>query len=70
MLIAVFVITAIPLIIYNGQGEDQGYFSGADSQASVIIEESGYQPWFIHLGPPSGEIESLIFNPGSYRGHN
>jgi len=63
MLIAVFVIASIPLIIYNGQGEDQGYFSGADSQASVIIEETGYEPWFSSIWePPSGEIESLLFS--------
>ena len=62
MLIAVFVIAALPLIIYNGQGEDQGYFSGADSQASVIIEQTGYKPWFSSIWePPSGEIESLLF---------
>ena len=60
MLVAAIVI--FPLALYNGQGEEQGYFSGADDAASSIIEETGYQPWFSSIWePPSGEIESLLF---------
>lgn len=48
--------------MYNGYGEDEGYFGGADDQAGKIIEESGYTPWFSSIWePPSGEIESLLF---------
>lgn len=37
-------------------------WSGADSSAAEMIEESGYEPWFSPLWePPSGEIESLFF---------
>lgn len=62
LLILVAIIAIVPMIMYSGLGEDQGYFSGADSAASEIIEESGYEPWFSSFWePPSGEIESLLF---------
>jgi cobalt/nickel transport protein len=48
--------------MYNGLGEDQGYFGGADGAAEKAIAETGYQPWFNSIWePPSGEIESLLF---------
>ena len=48
--------------MYNGYGEDEGYFGGADDQAGEAIEETGYEPWFSSIWePPSGEIESLLF---------
>lgn len=62
LLALVAIIAIIPFFIYNGLGEDQGYFSGADSSASTIIENTGYDPWFDSIWePPSGEIESLLF---------
>ncbi|MDD1764311.1 MAG: energy-coupling factor ABC transporter substrate-binding protein [Methanobacteriaceae archaeon] len=62
MLLAVAVITFIPLILYSGLGEDDGYFAGVDSNAGPVIEETGYRPWFEPIWePPSGEIESLFF---------
>lgn len=62
LLILVAIIVIIPLALYNGMGEDQGYFGGADDAASTVIEETGYQPWFSSIWePPSGEIESLLF---------
>lgn len=62
ILALVAIIAIIPLAMYNGMGEDQGYFGGADDAASTVIEETGYQPWFSSLWePPSGEIESLLF---------
>lgn len=60
-LVALIAIT--PLLMYNGQGEEQGYFGGADDSAGPVIEETGYQPWFSSIWePPSGEIESLLFS--------
>ena len=62
LLILVAAIVICPLVIYNGLGEDQGYFSGADDQGSEAIEETRYEPWAQPLWePPSGEIESLLF---------
>lgn len=62
LLILVAIIAIVPMIIYSGLGEDQGYFGGADGAASEVIEETGYQPWFSSFWePPSGEIESLLF---------
>ncbi len=65
-LIILAVICAIifiaPLIIYQGHGEDDGYFGGADDAAGEAIEQSGFKPWFSSIWePPSGEIESLLF---------
>ena len=63
ILLAVVIILFIaPLVMYNGYGEDEGYFGGADDQAGEAIEETGYEPWFSSIWePPSGEIESLLF---------
>lgn len=62
ILAVVALIAIIPLAMYSGMGEDEGYFGGADSSAGPVIEETGYQPWFTSIWePPSGEIESLLF---------
>ena len=62
LLVIVAVIFIAPLAMYNGLGEDDGYFGGADGAAGEAIEETGYEPWFSSIWePPSGEIESLLF---------
>jgi cobalt/nickel transport protein len=62
LIILVIIISITPLVMYNGLGEDEGYFGGADGQAGDAISESGYEPWFSSIWePPSGEIESLLF---------
>ena len=62
LLLLVVILLAFPLALYNGKGEDQGYFSGAEDQGSAAVEATGYQPWFSSLWePPSPEIESLLF---------
>ena len=63
ILLAVVVILFVaPLVMYNGHGEDEGYFGGSDGQAGEVIEQSGYKPWISSVWePPSGEIESLLF---------
>lgn len=62
LLLLVAVIVIFPLAIYNGQGEDEGFFGGADGAAGEVIEETGYEPWFSSIWePPSSEIESLLF---------
>ena len=60
--IILLAVVIAPLVMYNGYGEDEGYFGGADDQAGEAIEETGYEPWFSSIWePPSGEIESLLF---------
>jgi cobalt/nickel transport protein len=62
LLALVVVIVVFPLAFYNGKGEDQGYFTGADDQGPAYMESLGYHPWFTSIWePPSGEIESLLF---------
>jgi len=62
LLSLVLIIAIFPLILYNGQGEADGYFHGSDDQGSSAIEQTGYQPWFHSVWtPPSSEIESLLF---------
>ncbi|CAB3287882.1 Cobalt transport protein CbiN [Methanocaldococcus lauensis] len=61
-LLAVCLIVAIPLIMYAGKTEEQGYFEGSDDVGTEAIESTGYHPWFSPIWePPSGEIESLLF---------
>ncbi len=59
------ILFIAPLIIFNGHGEDDGYFGGADDAAGDAINESQggkYEPWASSIWePPSGEIESLLF---------
>ena len=58
----VALIIALPLIVYAGKGEEEGYFGGSDDAGCEAIEETGYHPWFNPIWePPSGEIESLLF---------
>lgn len=60
--VIVIILFVAPLVIYQGYGEDEGYFGGSDDQAGDAIEETGYEPWFSSIWePPSGEIESLLF---------
>ena len=60
--ILVIIIVVLPLAMYSGLGEDQGYFGGSDDQGSDGVVETGYEPWFHSFWePPSGEIESLLF---------
>ncbi len=62
LLALVALLTIIPLVMYSGLGEDEGYFGGADGAADEAISATGYQPTTTPLWePPSGEIESLLF---------
>lgn len=62
LLALVAAIVIFPLALYNGKGEEQGYFGGSDDQGPEYIESTGYTPWFHSLWkPPSPEIESLLF---------
>ncbi|CEA14554.1 MULTISPECIES: energy-coupling factor ABC transporter substrate-binding protein [Methanobacterium] len=62
ILAIVAVIAILPLAMYSGLGEEEGYFGGADDAAGTAIEETGYEPWFSSIWePPSGEIASLLF---------
>lgn len=60
--LAAFIVI-IPLVLYNGPGQNQGYFTGSDTQGSEYLESNGYQPWVKPFWkPPSGEIEVLLFS--------
>lgn len=63
LIIIVILILIIPLVIYSGLGEEDGYFTGADSMAEDAIVESGFEPWVTSIWePPSPEIETLLFS--------
>jgi cobalt/nickel transport protein len=62
LLILVVAIVIFPLALYNGKGENQGFFGGSDDQGPAYISSTGYIPWFHSIWtPPSQEIESLLF---------
>ena len=64
ILVIVAILIVAPLIMFNGHGEDDGYFGGSDDQGGEYIEENNpdYEVWAQPLWePPSGEIESLLF---------
>jgi cobalt/nickel transport protein len=59
LVLAVVALFALPLVINSGSD-----YSGTDSQATELIEESdpGYQPWFESVfSPSSKEVESGLF---------
>jgi cobalt/nickel transport protein len=62
-LVAILIIA--PLVIYNGHGEDDGYFGGSDDAGGQVVEEQNPNyntSWAVPVWePPSGEIESLLF---------
>ncbi|MBP2172891.1 energy-coupling factor ABC transporter substrate-binding protein [Methanococcus voltae] len=64
MILALIAIIVAPLIMFNGLGEDEGFFGGADGAAEehITVINPEYEPWFSSFWePPSGEIESLLF---------
>ena len=64
LLLAVFILTVVPLLMTHSVKEGEEAFSGADGQAETLITKihPEYTPWFQPLWePPSGEIESLLF---------
>ena len=64
LLCIVLILILVPLMMFNGHGEDDGYFGGSDDAAGEAISEidSDYTPWFESIWePPSGEIQSLLF---------
>ncbi|MGY1746143.1 energy-coupling factor ABC transporter substrate-binding protein [Blastococcus sp. SYSU D00695] len=58
LVLAVVALFAVPLLLDGGSSE----YAGADSQATEVIEETGYTPWFDSLfSPGSSEVESGLF---------
>jgi cobalt/nickel transport protein len=57
LVLGVVALFAVPLLL-GGESE----YAGTDSQATELIEESGYRPWFESVfSPGSSEIESGLF---------
>jgi cobalt/nickel transport protein len=59
LVLAVIALFALPLVINSGSG-----YTGSDSQATALIEQSdpGYHPWFSSVfSPGSSEVESGLF---------
>lgn len=64
LLLAVVLLTALPLWLVRKPAPGAELFSGSDGQGQQAIGEMapGYQPWFEPLlTPASKEIESLLF---------
>jgi cobalt/nickel transport protein len=58
LVLGVVALFAVPLLLDGGTSE----YAGADSQATEVIEETGYTPWFDSLFPPSSsQVESGLF---------
>lgn len=60
--IAGFAVILILIVAAFASGGDSEW-GGADGGAADMIDESGYEPWFVSplWAPPSGEVESLLF---------
>jgi cobalt/nickel transport protein len=64
LLVAVILLTVLPLVLIKPATSEEALFTGSDGQAEAAITQirPDYQPWFAPLWePPSGEIESLLF---------
>lgn len=63
LILAVFLLALLPLWVVQPVA-DKEIFAGADGEAMDAITEIApdYEPWFSPFwGPPSGEVESLLF---------
>lgn len=64
LIIAVILITALPLWWVAKPGDGSAIFEGADGKAQRLITEMSpdYKPWFAPIvEPASSEIASLLF---------
>lgn len=59
LLVALVALWVIPMFVAPQVGQER--FPGADAQATEMVEDTGYQPWFAPVFEPSGEVESGIF---------
>jgi cobalt/nickel transport protein len=58
LLLAVLALFAVPLLLDGGTSP----YAGSDGQATEVIEETGYTPWFESVfAPSSTEVESGLF---------
>lgn len=64
LLLAVALLTALPLWLVRDSDSDTELFGGSDMQGQQAIGQLApdYQPWFESiLTPPGKEVESLLF---------
>ena len=40
LLIIVAILIIAPIVMYNGHGEDDGYFGGTDDKGGEVLEEN------------------------------
>lgn len=59
LVVALVALWVIPMLIAPRVGEEP--FLGTDAQATELVEDTGYQPWFAPVFSPSGEVESGLF---------
>ena len=59
LLAALVALWLIPMFVAPDSGDER--FGGADAQATEMIEQTGYEPWFAPVFEPSGEVESGLF---------
>ena len=58
LVLGVVALFAVPLLLDGGASD----FAGADGQATEVVEETGYTPWFDSVfSPSSAEVESGLF---------
>jgi cobalt/nickel transport protein len=57
LVLGVVALFAVPLAIDRG-GSD---YTGTDNQATEVVEESGYEPWFESVFTPSSPVEAGLF---------
>ncbi|MGY1773432.1 energy-coupling factor ABC transporter substrate-binding protein [Blastococcus sp. SYSU D00813] len=58
LVLGVVALFAVPLLLDGGSSD----YAGADSQATEVVEDTGYTPWFDSLfAPSSSEVESGLF---------
>lgn len=58
LLAAVVALWVVPMLLGSSLDEP---FAGTDAQATALVEETGYQPWFTPIFQPSGEVEAGLF---------
>ncbi|MDO5681706.1 MAG: energy-coupling factor ABC transporter substrate-binding protein [Propionibacteriaceae bacterium] len=60
LVVALVALWVIPMLVAPSTADEEA-FVGTDAQATEIVEEQGYEPWFAPVFEPSGEVESGLF---------
>ncbi|WP_432558679.1 energy-coupling factor ABC transporter substrate-binding protein [Granulicoccus sp. GXG6511] len=61
LLVALVALWLLPMIVAPAPKGADEHFLGTDAQATEMVEDTGYEPWFNSIFAPASEVESGLF---------